>query len=163
MRALVDIPRNVSDDVLRAVKKNGVVVCVNFFSGFLDADYHAKISVLWTEYRKRASELAPQYGGDAGKAWEALQPELEKKAAEIPPVPLSRLIDHIDHAVKIAGVDHVGFGSDFDGISSTPVGLEDVSKLPAITEALRARGLSDEDIRKILGANLLGLVEKVMR
>ena len=163
MRALVDIPRNVSDDVLRAVKKNGGVVCVNFFSGFLDADYHAKITVLWTEYRKKASELAAQYGGDTGKAWEALQPEFEKKAAEIPSVPLSRLIDHIDHAVKIAGIDHVGFGSDFDGINSTPIGLEDVSKLPAITEELRRRGYSDKDIRKILGANLLRLVEKVMR
>jgi ribosomal protein L24 len=84
---------------------------------------------------------------------------MEKEA----PVPLSRLIDHIDHAVKIAGVDHVGFGSDFDGINATPVGLDDVSKLPAITEALRARGLSDKDIRKILGGNLLRLVEKVMR
>ncbi|HVO76926.1 MAG TPA: dipeptidase [Candidatus Bathyarchaeia archaeon] len=163
MRALVDIPRNVSDDVLRAVKKNGGVVCVNFFSGFLDADFHAKAMALWAEYRKKANELAPQYGGDAEKAWEALQPEFEQKAKEIPPVPLSRLIDHIDHAVKIAGVDHVGFGSDFDGINATPVGLDDVSKLPLITEELLKRGYSERDVKKILGGNLLRLVEKVVR
>ncbi|MDD4856530.1 MAG: dipeptidase [Candidatus Krumholzibacteria bacterium] len=163
MRAITDIPRNVSDDVLRAVKSNGGVVCVNFFSGFLDADYHTKVSALWTEYRERTKEAAPQYGGDEGKAWEALRPELERRTAEIPAVPLSRLIDHIDHAVKIAGIDHVGFGSDFDGISSTPVGLDDVSKLPLITAELRKRGYSDKDIGKILGGNLIRLVEKVMR
>jgi membrane dipeptidase len=163
MRALTDIPRNVSDDVLRAVRANGGVVCVNFFSGFLDADHYARVAALWTEYRGRANEIAPQYGGDAGKAWEALRPELERRSAEIPPVPLSRLIDHIDHAVKIAGVDHVGFGSDFDGINATPIGLDDVSKLPLITAELRKRGFSDEEVEKILGGNLLRLVEKVVR
>jgi membrane dipeptidase len=163
MRALTDIPRNVSDDVLRAIRRNGGVVCVNFFSGFLDAEYHAKVTLLWTEYRKKANELAPQYGGDEGTAWEAMQPELEARIAAIPSVPLSRLIDHIDHAVEIAGVDHVGFGSDFDGISATPIGLDDVSRLPLITEELRKRGYTDGDIRKILGLNLLRLVGKVMR
>jgi len=163
MRALVDIPRNVSDDALRAVRKNGGVVCVNFFPGFLDNAYHERVAALWTEYRARSAELAPQYGGDRGKAWHALEEEFEKRIAEIPPVPLSVLIDHIEHAVKIAGVDHVGLGSDFDGISTCPVGLEDVSKLPAVTEELVKRGYSDKDIRKILGGNLLRLVEKRMR
>jgi membrane dipeptidase len=163
MRALTDIPRNVSDDVLRGVRKNGGVVCVNFFPGFLDKAYNDRVTVLWAEYRARANELAPQYGGDAGKAWHSLEGEFEKRIAEIPPVPLSRLIDHIDHAVKVAGIDHVGLGSDFDGISTCPVGLEDVSKLPLITEELVKRGYSDKDIRKILGGNLLRLVEKTMR
>ena len=163
MRALTDIPRNVSDDVLRAVRKNGGVVCVNFFPGFLDKDYYGKVTVLWAEYRARANELAPQYGGDTGKAWQALGGEFEKRVREIPPVPLSRLIDHIDHAVKVAGIDHVGIGSDFDGISTCPIGLDDVSKLPLITEELVKRGYSDKDIRKILGGNLMRLVEKTMR
>jgi len=166
MRALADVPRNVSDDVLRAIRKNGGVVCVNFFPGFLDVDYHAKVAMLWAEWQKRSNELAPQYGGDVGKARQALQPEFEKRSAEITeavPVPLSRLVDHIDHAVKVAGVDHVGFGSDFDGINSTPEGLGDVSKLPLITEELARRGYSARDIKKILGGNLLKLVEKVMR
>ncbi len=163
MRALVDIPRNVSDDALRAVRKNGGVVCVNFFPGFLDKGYHERVSALWTEFRARSAELAPQYGGDRGKAWHALQEEFEGRIKEIPPVPLSALIDHIEHAVKVAGVDHVGLGSDFDGISTCPVGMEDVSKLPAVTEELVKRGYSDKDIRKILGGNLLRLVEKRMR
>ena len=163
MRALADIPRNVSDDVLRAVGKNGGVVCVNFFAGFLDKGFNEKVTVIWAEYRKKANELAPQYGGDTEKAWHALEPEFEKRMKEIAPVPLSRLVDHIDHAVKVAGIDHVGFGSDFDGINVTPVGLDDVSKLPLITEELVKRGYSDKDIGKILGGNLLRLVEKTVR
>ena len=163
MRALTDIPRNVSDDVLRAVEKNGGVVCVNFFAGFLDKGFNEKVTAFWAEYRKKAGELAPQYGGDTEKAWHALEPEFEKRMTEIAPVPLSRLIDHIDHAVEVAGIDHVGFGSDFDGINITPVGLDDVSKLPLITEELVKRGYSERDIRKILGGNLLRLVEKAMR
>jgi len=163
MRALTDVPRNVSDDVLCAVRKNGGVVCVNFFPGFLDKEYNDKVTVLWTEFRKKAADLAPDYGGDAGKAWHALEPEFEKRIVEIPPVPFSRLIEHIDHAVKVAGVDHVGLGSDFDGISTCPVGLDDVTKLPLITEELAKRGYSDRDIKKILGGNLLRLAEKVVR
>jgi membrane dipeptidase len=163
MRALTDIPRNVSDDVLRAVRKNGGVVCVNFFAGFLDKGFNEKVTAFWAEYRRKANELAPQYGGDAEKAWHALEPEFEKRMTEIAPVSLSRLVDHIDHAVEIAGIDHVGFGSDFDGINVTPVGLDDVSKLPLITQELVKRGYGDKDIRKILGGNLLRLVEKTVR
>jgi len=163
MRALVDIPRNVSDEALRAVAKNGGVVCVNFFAGFLDKEYNEKVWALHAEYRAKAEELAPQYGGDAQKAWEALHTEFERRTGEFRPVPLERLIDHIEHAVKIAGVDHVGLGSDFDGISAAPVGLDDVSKLPLITEELMKRGYSGHDIRKILGGNLLKLVEKTVR
>ncbi len=163
MRALVDIPRNVSDEELRALKKHGGVICINYFAGFLDSEYNKKISVLWTEYRAKANELAANFGGDSYKAWESLEPEFREKVAEIPPVPLSRLIDHIDHAVKVAGIDHVGLGSDFDGISVAPEGLDDVSKFPLITEELAKRGYSDKDIEKILGGNLLKLVERVMR
>lgn len=163
MRALVDIPRNISDEAIRAVAERGGVVCVNFFTGFLDGEYHEKVAALWTEFRARAEELAPQYGGDTQKAWDALHPEFEKRTGEFHPVPLARLVDHIDHAVKVAGVDHVGLGSDFDGISAAPVGLDDVSKLPLITEELARRGYSDRDIKKILGGNLLKLVEKVVR
>lgn len=163
MRALCDIPRNVSDDLLRAVAAEGGVVCVNFFSGFLDKEYNDRVSVLWKKYRELARELAPQFDGDYERAWRSMHPELERETAAIPPIPLSRLVDHIDHAVAVAGVDHVGLGSDFDGISTTPVGLEDASKLPAITAELAARGYSERDIKKILGGNLLRVVEKAMR
>jgi membrane dipeptidase len=145
------------------VRKNGGVVCVNFFAGFLDKGFNEKVTAIWAEYRKKASELAPQYGGDAEKAWHALEPEFESRMKEMPPVPFSRLIDHIEHAIKVAGIDHVGLGSDFDGINVTPVGLDDVSKLPLITEELVKRGYSDKDIRKVLGGNLMRLVEKTMR
>lgn len=163
MRALCDIPRNVTDDELRALKKHGGVICVNYFAGFLDADYNKQVTGLWAEFRKRANDLAPNFGGDAEKAWESLQPEFHERAAKIPPVPFSRLIDHIDHAVKVAGIDHVGLGSDFDGISTTPVGLDDVSKLPLITQELVKRGYSDEDVKKILGGNLLKLIESTVK
>jgi membrane dipeptidase len=163
MRALCDIPRNVSDDVLRAVAAHGGVVCVNFFPGFLDKGYHERVSALWVAYRERAREIAPAHGGDRELAWRAVAPELERETAGIPPVPLSRLVDHIDHAVGIAGIDHVGLGSDFDGISTTPAGLEDVSKLPLVTAELVKRGYTKREIEKILGGNLLRVVEKAMR
>lgn len=163
MRALCDIPRNVSDETLRAVAGNGGVVCVNFFPGFLDKGYHERASALWSKYRARAREIAADHGGNAERAWRALAPELEREIAAIPPVPLSRLVDHIDHAVRVAGVDHVGLGSDFDGISTTPVGLEDVSKLPLLTDELLRRGYGKRDVEKILGGNLLRVVSKAMR
>jgi membrane dipeptidase len=163
MRALNDIPRNVSDEELRALKAHGGVMCINYFPAFLDADYSKEMSVLWTKYRAKANEIAGNFGGDSYKAWESLEPELRAEASTIRPVPLSRLIDHIDHAVKVAGIDHVGLGSDFDGISVAPEGLDDVSKLPLITEELVRRGYSDKDVEKILGGNLLRLVEQVVK
>src|SRR5207249_12126267 len=81
------------------------------------------------------------------------------EAARVPPVPLSKLIDHIDHMARVAGVDHVCLGSDFDGIAATPAGLENVSKLPAITAALRKRGYAPADVEKILGGNILRVLE----
>jgi len=163
MRALCDIPRNVSDEELRALERNGGVICVNYFPGYLDKEYNEKVTKVWDEMKGRMPALLEKYGGDRDKAWGELMPEVHSRMANVAPVPLSRLVDHIDHAVEIAGVDHVGLGSDFDGIGVTPVGLEDVSKLPAITEELVRRGYSEEAIRKILGGNVLKLMEKVCR
>jgi membrane dipeptidase len=83
--------------------------------------------------------------------------------AGLPPVPLARVADHVLHVIAVAGVDHVGLGSDFDGISATPQGLEDASRLPALTAELRARGLSDEDLAKVLGGNFLRVLEAAER
>jgi membrane dipeptidase len=163
MRALCDVPRNVSDDELRALKKNGGVVCINYFPGFLDKEYYDKVTKVWNERRRQLPALLEKYQGDREKAWAELAPDMREIMQSAPPVPVSRLIDHIDHAVSIVGVDHVGLGSDFDGINVTPVGLEDVTKLPVITEELMRRGYSKDAIRKILGGNLLGLMEKVCR
>lgn len=163
MRALCEIPRNVSDDELRALRENGGVICVNFFPGFLDKSFNEKVAGVWEEFRERVDSLAGQYGGDRGKAWRELWPAYEARMDTVQRPSIELLVDHIDHAVRIAGVDHVGLGSDFDGISIVPTGLDDVSRLPAITAELKRRGYSDEDAQKVIGGNLLRLVERVMR
>jgi membrane dipeptidase len=163
MRALCDIPRNVSDDELRALKDNGGVICINYFPGFLDKDFNDAVTVIWNEFRARADSMTGAYKGDREKAWDELRPEYMKKMEALDNPTIETLIDHIDHAVEIAGIDHVGLGSDFDGISITPVGLDDVTDLPAITAELERRGYSEGDIEKILGGNLLRLAERVMR
>src|ERR1700723_759167 len=137
-RALVNAPRNMTDDMLRAVAKNGGVVQGNFFSGFLDEDQGKPVSYVEVDRMERA--------------W----------MAKIPSPPFKVLIDHIDHIAKIAGVDHVGLGSDFDGVSgATPRGMDSAADLPKITQALLDRGYSAEDIKKILGGNLLRVFRQV--
>lgn len=163
MRALCDIPRNVSDDQLRALAENGGVICINYFPGFLDKGYYEQASLIWQEFGERRKELEERYGGDQERAWDELNEEYEERMGAIPVPPIGALVDHIDHAVAVAGVDHVGLGSDFDGISVVPAGLEDVSDIPAITSELKRRGYSDRDVRKILGGNLRRLVERVLR
>jgi membrane dipeptidase len=119
--------------------------------------------VLWREFGREVDERAEAYGGDRGKAWRELRPAFRKRMREVPLPGVSVLVDHIDHAVSIAGIDHVGLGSDFDGISFGPEGLEDVTKLPAITDELSRRGYSEDEIGKILGGNLFRLFETVCR
>ena len=146
-RALTNVPRNMTDAMLKAVAQNGGAVCVNFSSAFLDDAFHEQEST--PSGRSRAPD-AP--AGDVA--------QVRADGAQLTPrVPLSRLIDHIEHIVKVAGVDHVCLGSDFDGMPALPVGLEDVSKLPALTAALRARGFSPADVEKILGGNVLRVLE----
>lgn len=142
-RALANVPRNMTDAMLKAVARNGGAVCVNYNPGFLDAEYAKAEQTINTAVFKRG--LAPKL------TWQTIKSE----CARLPKVPLSRLIDHIDHIAKVAGVDHVCLGSDFDGITGTPAGLEDGSKLPALTRELRLRGYSPADIEKILGQNTL--------
>jgi membrane dipeptidase len=154
-RAISDIPRNVTDDMLRALAKNGGVIGINFGEGFLnpkDAELlKANIAAISTE---------PSLTGKALDAYAA--EELKRDSVPKPTVgTLDDAVAHIDHAVKIAGIDHVGIGSDFDGISSPPKGLEDISKMPALRAALKAKGYSDEDIRKISGANTLRVLKEV--
>jgi membrane dipeptidase len=142
-RQLANIPRNMSDAMLHAVARNGGAVCVNFGSGFLDQDFYAGEQAAWG--RARALGLAPL------DLWRTVREEV----SHLPPVPLSRLVDHIDHVARVAGIDHVCLGSDFDGVPATPAGLEDVSKLPALTAELRRRGYGPAELEKILGGNVL--------
>jgi membrane dipeptidase len=145
-RALTNVPRNMTDAMLKAVAHNGGAVCVNFGSAFLDADFHERENAIWSKPRP-ADRLA---------AWRQIRAD---GARLTPQVPLARLVDHIQHIAKVAGPDHVCLGSDYDGVPALPVGLDNVSKLPALTAALRARGFSPEDVEKILGGNVLRVME----
>lgn len=124
VKAICDHERNVSDDMLREIAKNGGMIGINYYYGYL------------VEESENTSETK------------------EKRDYRV-------IVDHIDHAVKIAGIDHVGLGSDFDGIRNLPAGIEDISSVPVITKELVARGYSEQDIRKILGENLMRVFKQV--
>src|SRR5919108_2645895 len=164
-RALTNHARNMTDDMLRAVAKNGGVVDVNFYSAFVDEDYR-KAAEAQKKDREAAVDAYVAQQKAAGKPVTYLDNDrIEREwAAKIPRPPLKSLIDHIDHIAKVAGVDHVGLGSDFDGVSgATPTGIDSAADLPKITQALLNRGYSAEDIRKILGGNLLRVFGEVER
>jgi len=153
-RALDDHPRNVSDDVLRRVAKNGGVVMVNFALSYIsEAHRHWDADRGAEQTRYNAPPFGGLYIGDPERAKAALA-EWDKAHPE-PKVMLSEVADHIEHVAKIAGVDHVGIGSDFDGMPSTPSGLESVDKYPALLAELARRGWSDADLGKLAGGNLL--------
>ncbi|HUJ93834.1 MAG TPA: dipeptidase [Terriglobales bacterium] len=165
-RALTDHPRNMTDDMLRAVAKNGGVVQVNFFSAFVDENFLKAVDAQKSD-REAAVEDYMAKRKAAGLPVSYIDRDrIEREwLAKIPRPPFSSLIDHIDHIAKVAGVDHVGLGSDFDGVSgATPQGIDSAADLPKITQALLDRGYKPDDIHKILGGNLLrvfGEVEKV--
>jgi membrane dipeptidase len=164
-RALTDAPRNMTDDMLRAVAKNGGVVDVNFFSGFDDQKY-------WDAAKAQSKEQNAAMEAFLAKkraAGETItytdEDRIEREwTAKIPRPPFSVLIDNIDHIAKVAGIDHVGLGSDFDGVSgATPQGMDSAADLPKITQSLLDRGYSAEDIKKILGGNVLRVFKEVER
>jgi membrane dipeptidase len=164
-RALSNAPRNMTDDMLRAVAKNGGVVDVNFFSGFVDQNYwdaskgqEKERDAAIKEYleKLRAEGKTPSYMDT--------EPLQRQWMAKLPRPPFKALIDQIDHIAKVAGVDHVGLGSDFDGVSGqTPEGMNSAADLPRITQGLLDRGYNAEDIHKILGGNVLRVFAEVER
>jgi membrane dipeptidase len=152
-RALSDHPRNLTDDQLRAIARNGGVAQLNFFPLFLDTPFRVA-------FEDVEADIAARRSANGAASSHALSDELRAlrsaMIARIRPVPISVAIDHIDHMVRVAGIDHVGaLGSDFDGISATPSGLEDVTRVPVIADALLARGYSDPDVAKLLGGNVM--------
>src|SRR6267154_1922037 len=162
-RALTNHPRNMTDDMLRAVSKNGGVIQVNFYNAFIDENYR-KAAEAQAKDRDAAVKANADQLKAAGKTVTYLDNDrIEREwAAKIPRPPLSSLIDHIDHIAKVAGIDHVGLGSDFDGVSgATPEGIDSAADLPKITQALLDRGYSAENIKKILGGNLLRVFRQV--
>jgi membrane dipeptidase len=161
-RALCNAPRNMSDDMLRAVGQYGGVVMVNFYSSFLSEDYRKAVKAQQPAIDQAVAEATAKLKAEGKPVPNEMAEQISKSyTAKIPRPPFSILIDHIDHIAKIAGIDHVGIGSDFDGIPSSPEGMDSAADLPKITQALMARGYSAEDMHKILGGNFLRVFAKV--
>jgi membrane dipeptidase len=168
-RALCDHPRNMTDEMLVAAARsggpasNGGVVQVNFFSGFVSTEYADAWKAVRPEFDKVIADRTERARAEGREFSPSDRYRLQREYMDrIPRPPLARLIDHIDHIAKVAGVDHVGLGSDFDGVhGQMPQGLDSAADLPRITDALRERGYSAEDRRKILGGNLLRVFREV--
>ncbi len=161
-RAIANVPRNLTDEMIRALAKTGGVCSVLFYPEFLEPG--------WSEKKKKVdAEIAPlvqqasdaEPGGIAQKKLARDRVRLREYARRLPPVTVARLVDHIDHIVKLVGVDHVGIGSDFDGIQAVPTDLATVQDLPNLTKELLRRGYSEADVQKILGGNMLRVMEEV--
>jgi len=160
-RALCQNPRNMSDEMIKALAQNGGVIQINFYGGFLDESISRKSEEVRKKLRPEFEKLREKYKGDEDAYWKAVE-ELWRE--HTPPSPeIDILIDHIDHVVKLVGADHVGLGSDYDGASSYPIGLEDVSGYPLITYDLLKRGYQEKDIVKILGGNFLRVFDEVIQ
>ncbi len=158
VHALCPVPRNLTDDQIKAIGKNGGVIHLNFYSGFLDSNYNRKKEAFHLRHQAQRDSLAAlnlaSYEVD-----ETLSRMFPAEAEELRPS-MNILLDHLDHIVKLVGVDHVGLGSDFDGIDSAPQDLDGVEDMPLVTSALLLRGYSRKDIRKILGGNFIRLFKK---
>ena len=154
-RGVADHPRNVPDDVLKLTAENGGVVMVNFFSAFIVPE-SAERDVRRMAYRRELDKTMTDQGeiDQAMKRWDAEHGRGKRGT-------IHTLVDHIDHIVKVAGIDHVGIGSDYDGVTMLPEQLEDVSAYPYLTQALLDRGYTADDIRKINGGNLLRVMRAV--
>ncbi|MGE5206452.1 MAG: dipeptidase [Chlamydiota bacterium] len=162
-RALVNAPRDMTDDMLRAVTKNGGVVDVNFFSAFDDETFRKEVDAQQKEVDAAIEKFKARRKAE-GKPVSYMDVDHIQREylAKIPRPPLKSLIDQIDHIAKVAGIDHVGLGSDFDGVSGAlPQGMDSVADLPKITQALLDRGYKPDDIKKILGGNVLRVFRQV--
>ena len=161
-RALTDAPRNLTDDQLRALAANGGVCMVNFYPAFIDESYRQAWAAQKPALRTAHKSLAAEYAARHELVPYHIANRIDREfAARLPRPPLSSLIAHFDHIIRVAGIDHVGIGTDFDGISALPEGIDSAADLPKITAALLARGHSPAALHKILGTNLLRLFAAV--
>jgi membrane dipeptidase len=163
-RALCNAARNMTDDMMRALAKNGGVIQINYHIGFLSQEFR-DFEAAHPEVEKEIEAETKKRCGDTESCSLVVGDQLVHeymKSGKLPKVDWSLIVEHIDHAVKVAGIDHVGLGSDFDG-ANMPLGMEDVTHLPQITEALLKKGYSEGDIRKILGENTLRVMKDVER
>ncbi len=161
-RAVCDVPRNMSDDMIKALAKKGGVIQVTFASIFLDNEYSKKADAAREKIKPQRKKLREKYKDkkDRSKYWNEYRKLWKQHAPPDPPI--GKLIDHIDHVVGLVGVDHVGLGSDYDGTWSVPQGLGDIAGFPRITYHLLKRGYSSKDIHKILGGNFLRVFQEVV-
>ena len=160
-RALCNHPRDMSDDMIKALAAKGGVMQINYERSFIDQAYKDAADKLTGGVVAQADQMKKECGDDPECFGRKMAEQEKKFVAEgkLPHVSWERIVEHIDHVVKLVGADHVGLGSDFDG-ADMPEGMEDCSKLPKITEALMRKGYTDEDIRKILGGNTLRVMEQ---
>ncbi len=151
--AIANHPRNVPDDILLRVKKNDGLVMINFFSGFVVPESANNIKNMFAARRAIEKEFGPDTDGakNAMQRWNANHPTI--------PGDIAIVVEHIDHVAKIAGIEHVGLGGDFDGVDMLPRGLEDVSKYPSITELLLRKGYSEGDIHKVMSGNMMRVLK----
>jgi membrane dipeptidase len=153
-----------SDDMIRALAKNGGVIDINFYSGFLSQAYADAYKKIEKQLEAELAAARARYASQGKRLPYREEVKIEEPLLKGLPVPSYTVIaDHIDHAVQVGGIDHVGLGSDFDGIDSAPKGMEDVSKLPDLVRELARRGYSEQDLKKILGGNLLRVMRQVER
>jgi membrane dipeptidase len=160
-RKIANHPRNLTDDMLKALARNGGVLGVAYYGGMLDDEYRARFSQL-AEINRKRGEVGEQFKDDKKRLAEELWKLNLAEVKTIGQPPLSRLVDHIEHAAAVAGIDHVGLGSDFDSIGlKLPEGLEDIGKTPNLVAALKRRGFTDEQILKVMGGNALRVMQEV--
>ncbi len=160
-RALANVRRNLSDDMIQAIAESNGVVCVVFYPAFLDTEWNvlkeaAQVEPETLQALKHARETS---SGDAVRERLALERVYEAAYKRLPPVSVSRVVDHIEHIANLVGINHVGLGSDFDGIQATPHDLTSIADYPNITRELLRRGFTEDDIAKILGGNVLRVME----
>jgi len=161
-RTLTQAPRNLTDEMLQAVAKNNGVVMVNFFPAFIDENWRQAWAAQSPERRKAQDALGAEYKAKGLPVPYTASDKIDREfAAKIGRAPFNSLIDHFDHVIKVAGIDHVGIGTDFDGIPVPPDGIDSAADLPKITAALMARGYTADDMKKLLGGNLLRVFHAV--
>jgi membrane dipeptidase len=151
-----------TDDMIRALARNGGVMDINFYAGFIGQAYHDAFAKIEKQVDAELDAARARAAKQGKRLSYLAEVRIEQRLIKDIPVPsYTAIADHIDHAVKVGGIDHVGLGSDFDGVDSIPRGMEDVSKIPGLVRELARRGYSEQDLEKILGGNVLRVMRQV--
>lgn len=162
-RAIANVPRNLTDEMIRALAKTGGIVNVIFYPEHIEPGWSEKKKKVDAEIASRVQRASEQEPGNvAQKKLARDRVRTEEYLKRLPPVYISRIVDHIDHVVKLVGIDHVGIGSDFDGVQAVPADMKSVADLPNLTKELLRRGYSESDVEKILGGNMLRVMDEVI-